>query len=127
MDMCAIDARTRVSLRSRALRVACLSLLTIGVALWSPRIYEYNVSIAPRGREATYVSLASLPYFLAKFLVGPTSGYLLDHYVPAKGVHHAATMWAIIGLSTMIGPVGMFLLRGWIGKKDPPKDEPAPA
>ena len=30
------------------------------------------------GREATYVSLAALPYFLAKFLVGPTSGYLLQ-------------------------------------------------
>lgn len=108
-------------------QIAMIVLLTIGEALWSPRIYEYNVSIAPRGREATYVSLASLPYFLAKFLVGPTSGYLLDHYVPAKGVHHAATMWAIIGFSTMVGPVGMFLLRGWIGKKDPPKEEAAAA
>jgi len=106
-------------------QIAMIIVLTIGEALWSPRLYEYNVSIAPRGREATYVSLASLPYFLAKFLVGPTSGYLLDRYVPANGPHHAAMLWAIIGFSTMLGPVGIFLLRGWIGKKDPPTEATA--
>lgn len=98
-------------------QIAMILVLTVGEALWSPRLYEYNVSIAPRGREATYVSLASLPYFLAKFLVGPTSGYLLEAYVPANGVRHAAILWAIIGISTMVGPIGIFLLRGWIGRK----------
>ncbi|MGZ3422116.1 MAG: MFS transporter [Polyangiales bacterium] len=99
-------------------QIGMILVLTVGEALWSPRLYEYNVSIAPRGREATYVSLASLPYFLAKFLVGPTSGYLLEAYCPANGVRHAAILWAIIGFSTMIGPIGIFLLRGWIGKNE---------
>jgi MFS family permease len=98
-------------------QIGMILVLTVGEALWSPRLYEYNVSIAPRGREATYVSLASLPYFLAKFLVGPTSGYLLEAYVPANGPRNAAILWAIIGMSTMIGPIGIFLLRGWIGQK----------
>lgn len=109
-------------------QLGMIVVLTIGEALWSPRLYEYNVSIAPRGREATYVSLAALPYFLAKFLVGPTSGYLLETYCPKDGVRHSAILWAIIGFSTMMGPIGIFLLRGWIGKKDeePKKtDEPA--
>ena len=103
-------------------QLGMIVVLTIGEALWSPRLYEYNVSIAPRGREATYVSLAALPYFLAKFLVGPTSGYLLETYCPKEGVRHSAILWAIIGFSTMMGPIGIFLLRGWIGKKD---EEPA--
>ena len=107
-------------------RSAMILVLTVGEALWSPRLYEYNVSIAPRGREATYVSLASLPYFLAKFLVGPTSGYLLSTYCPADGPRNGAILWAIIGMSTMLGPVGIFLLRGWIGRKDAPV-EGAPA
>lgn len=106
-------------------QVGMILLLTVGEALWSPRLYEYNVSIAPRGREATYVSLAALPYFLAKFLVGPTSGYLLNAYCPANGPRNSAVLWAIIGLSTMLGPVGIFLLRDLIQKKDEPAEEPA--
>lgn len=99
-------------------QVAMILVLTLGEALWSPRLYEYNVSIAPRGKEATYVSLAALPYFLAKFLVGPTSGYLLAAYCPAQGPRNPAVLWAIIGLTTMVGPVGIFLLRDLIQKKD---------
>jgi dipeptide/tripeptide permease len=101
-------------------QVGMILLLTIGEALWSPRLYEYNISIAPRGREATYVSLAALPYFLAKFLVGPTSGYLLAAYCPPTGPRQPAILWAIIGLSTMLGPVGIFALRNLIQKKDEP-------
>jgi len=105
------------------IQIGMILLLTIGEALWSPRLYEYNVSIAPRGREATYVSLAALPYFLAKFLVGPTSGYLLQEFCPAEGVRHASIMWLIIGLSTIIGPIGIWLGRGWMSKGH----EPAPS
>lgn len=105
-------------------QLGMILVLTVGEALWSPRLYEYNVSIAPRGREATYVSLAALPYFLAKFLVGPTSGYLLETYCPKEGLRQPHILWAIIGFSTIMGPIGIFLLRGWIGQKDEPKDEP---
>jgi MFS family permease len=101
-------------------QLGMILLLTVGEALWSPRLYEYNVSIAPRGREATYVSLAALPYFLAKFLVGPTSGYLLSAYCPAEGPRNPAVLWAIIGLTTMLGPIGIFFLRHTIQKKDEP-------
>jgi MFS family permease len=95
-------------------QIAMILVLTVGEALWSPRLYEYNIAIAPRGREATYVSLATLPYFLAKFLVGPTSGYLLDAFCPASGPRRAALLWAVIGLSTMLGPVGILLGRRWM-------------
>ena len=101
-------------------QLGMIAVLTIGEALWSPRLYEYNVSIAPRGREATYVSLAALPYFLAKFFVGPASGILLATYCPPEGPRNSAMMWGIIGMSTIIGPIGIWLLRGWIQKKDEP-------
>jgi hypothetical protein len=100
-------------------QLGMILVLTIGEALWSPRLYEYNVSIAPRGREATYVSLAALPYFLAKFLVGPTSGLLLARYVPEGGPFQAGTLWAIIGVSTMLGPIGIFSLRRYFVREEP--------
>lgn len=105
-------------------QLGMILFLTVGEALWSPRLYEYNLSIAPRGREATYVSLAALPYFLAKFLVGPTSGYLLNTYVPKEGPREAWIMWGVIGMTTMLGPIGIWLGRGWIAKSDPTKAEP---
>ncbi len=108
---------------SMAHQLGMIAVLTVGEALWSPRLYEYNVSIAPRGREATYVSLASLPYFLAKFLVGPTSGFLLTRYCPAEGPRNSGMLWGLIGMSTIIGPIGIWLLRGWIQKKDEPAAE----
>jgi len=100
-------------------QVAMILVLTLGEALWSPRLYEYNVAIAPRGREATYVSLAMLPYFLAKFLVGPASGYLLEAFCPAQGPRHPALLWAMIGLSTMVGPVGILAGRRWMTGERP--------
>lgn len=106
-------------------QLAMILTLTVGEALWSPRLYEYNVSVAPRGREATYVSLASLPYFLAKFLVTPSSGYLLAAFCPASGPRNPELMWAIIGVSTIIGPIAILLLRGWITKKPEPKETSA--
>ncbi len=75
---------------STPVQIFAIVLLTIGEALWSPRSHEYNVSIAPKGREATYVSLAVLPYFLAKFFVAMISGRLLTAYCPPQGERHSS-------------------------------------
>ncbi len=98
-------------------QIAMILMLTIGEAIWSPRHYEYTISIAPKGREALYVSLAALPFFFAKFFVGPTSGYLLQAYCPEEGLRRPAILWAIVGITTIAGPIGMYLLRGWIQNK----------
>lgn len=96
---------------STPIQITAIVVLTVGEALWSPRSYEYNVSIAPPGREATYVSLAVLPYFMAKFLVAMTAGKLLTAYCPPTGERHSSIMWVIIGLMTILGPVGILLFR----------------
>jgi hypothetical protein len=96
---------------STAIQITAIEVLTLGEALWSPRSYEYNVSIAPKGREATYVSLAVLPYFMAKFFVSMTAGKLLTAYCPPTGERHSATLWAIVGLTTMLGPIGILAFR----------------
>lgn len=106
-------------------QLGMILVLTVGEALWSPRLVEYNVSIAPRGREATYVSLSSFPYFFAKLLVGPTSGYLLSAYCPPEGPRNAAMLWAIIGMSTLLGPTAIWFGRNWISQATPPGDDDA--
>jgi dipeptide/tripeptide permease len=111
---------------STSIQIAGVVVLTVGEALWSPRSYEYNVSIAPKGREATYVSLAVLPYFVAKFFVAMIAGRLLTAYCPAEGPRNSAMLWIIVGLITIIGPVGILGLKKIIHPKAPP-ESPVPA
>jgi dipeptide/tripeptide permease len=106
-------------------------LLSIGECLWSPRLYEYTASIAPRGKEASYMGMSSLPMFFAKMVVGPMSGWLLATYCPAEGPRRSWVMWLIIGITTLVGPFLIIFLRGVIegGKKSdpvPPAAAPAP-
>jgi MFS family permease len=101
--------------------------LTIGEALWSPRLYEYNLSVAPKGRESTYISLAALPYFVAKLLVGPSAGALLPLFVPEHGPRNPAALWAIISGVTLLGPIGILFARKWITRKEEPATVPAAA
>jgi len=97
--------------------------LSIGEALWNPRLYEYTAAIAPKGQEASYMSLSFLPYFLAKFFVGMFSGNLLSHYCPQTGDRHSETLWLIIACMTLTTPVGLLLFGRFIrvheaGRKD---------
>jgi len=86
-------------------------LLSIGEALWSPRLYEYAAAIAPRGQEASYMALSLLPFFGAKLLVGGISGPLLTHFCPAEGPRNSSMMWLIIGGIALLTPVGSYLFR----------------
>lgn len=88
--------------------------LSLGEALWSPRLYEYSAAIAPQGQEASYMALSMLPYFLGKFFVGGMSGWLLEKYCPAVGPRDSATMWFLIGCMALITPVGTFIFRKYI-------------
>ncbi len=91
--------------------IGMIILLSIGECLWSPRLYEYTASIAPRGKEASYMGMSSLPMFFAKMAVGPMSGYLLKHYCPETGPRQSWIMWLVIGITTLIGPILIVLLR----------------
>lgn len=57
-------------------------ILAFGEALWSPRLYEYTATIAPEGREGTYMALATVPTFAATVATGGMSGWLLGLYCP---------------------------------------------
>ncbi len=102
-------------------------LLSIGECLWSPRLYEYTAMIAPRGREASYMGMSSLPMFFAKMAVGPMSGFLLAQYCPPTGERQSWKMWLIIGLTTLAGPLLILAFRRVIeGRGKGAEAAPAP-
>jgi len=86
-------------------------VLSIGEALWSPRLYEYTIFITEKGREGIYMALASSPMFIATLVTGTTSGYLLENFCPEKGEKHSGKMWLLIGLFTFSSPILLYLLK----------------
>jgi MFS family permease len=90
-----------------------LIVFSIGEAFYSPRVYEYAAAIAPKGQEASYGSLAYLPFLVGKLLVG-TGGWLLAAFCPEHGPRHSATMWLIFALAASIAPIGLLLFRRYI-------------
>ena len=89
-------------------------IFSIGESIWSPRLYEYAAAIAPKGQEASYMALSSLPFFFAKFFVGMLSGVMLEKYCPAQGIRNSGMLWFWVGVMAMITPAGMFLFRNKI-------------
>jgi MFS family permease len=102
------------------LYVVCLS---IGEAIYSPRLYEYAAAIAPKGQEASYMALSYLPFFLAKLLVAGISGKLLEMFCPAEGPRHSQTLWLVIALMTSVAPVGLIVFRRFIRVAEAGREE----
>jgi dipeptide/tripeptide permease len=102
--------------------LAQVVIFSFGELIWSPRLSEYTVTIAPKGREGSYMSMAALPMFIAKPLNGWLSGRLLTEYCP-KGVMNdivsgARTwyngpemMWLIFGTIALSSPILVLLLK----------------
>jgi hypothetical protein len=90
-----------------------LIVFSIGEAFYSPRVYEYAAAIAPPGQEASYGSLAYLPFLVGKLLVG-TGGWLLAAFCPEQGPRNPGTMWLIFALAASVAPIGLVLFRSYI-------------
>jgi POT family proton-dependent oligopeptide transporter len=91
-----------------------ITVLSLGEAIWSPRLYDYTMSVTKEGREGIYMALSSAPLFLAKLPVGIMSGYLLEKYCPPEGPRNSKIMWLIIGLTTITSPVLLTCCWGYI-------------
>lgn len=89
-------------------------ILSLGEAIWSPRFYDLTVSMAPEGREGTFVAMGAAPLFFAKFPVGLMSGYLLETYCPKEGERSSHTMWLIIWGTTMCSPIFLSVCQRWL-------------
>eukprot|EP00178_Gracilaria_changii_P016723 TRINITY_DN48035_c0_g1_i1.p1 TRINITY_DN48035_c0_g1~~TRINITY_DN48035_c0_g1_i1.p1 ORF type:complete len:695 (-),score=78.04 TRINITY_DN48035_c0_g1_i1:288-2372(-) len=97
--------------------------LSIGEAIYSPRVYEYTMEVSAHGSEGIYSSLSSAPLFSVKLLVGGMSGWLLSTFMPAHGAHHGTVIWTIIGVTSMTSPVLMCLLREYISPSGELEDD----
>ncbi|MHC4774406.1 MAG: MFS transporter [Planctomycetota bacterium] len=90
-----------------------VAVFTIGEAIWSPRLMQFTAEIAPGGKEGTYIALSYLPYFAAKLIVGPMSGWLVATYTPkdADSYPDHWMVWVWIGGMSAITPIILITMR----------------
>ncbi|MCK5808494.1 MFS transporter [bacterium] len=110
-----------------------IGVFTIGEAIWSPRMMQFTVEIAPKGKEGTYLGLAILPWFLAKFVVGPMSGIVLNAYTPLNEAGKAmdfypdhGKIWLWIGGMALLTPLSLLIFRKIFTHGVPGPDEETP-
>jgi hypothetical protein len=74
---------------------------------------QFTAEIAPKGKEGSYIALSYLPYFGAKFVVGPMSGWLLATYVPEGQASYPThfLVWLWIGIMASLSPLGLILFK----------------
>ncbi len=99
--------------------------LSIGEALWSPRLYDYTANVAPPGRVASYMAFSKVPMFFAKVGAGPASGFLLYHLCAEEGPRNTELMWIIVGASTLLSPLTLWLGRKFLDVESRRQDEAA--
>jgi len=104
--------------------------LSIGEAIWSPKLYELSTMSAPEGREGMYVAITMAPMYLASVPVGTLSGWALNRWCPkgAPESRHTQFMWFVLGLIGFTSPVLLFLFRNNLfrpGDDRPPENEDA--
>ena len=95
-----------------------ITVFTVGEAIWSPRLMQFTAEIAPKGKEGTYIALSVLPWFAAKFVVGPMSGILVAAYTPLDEAGKALSaypdhfmVWVWIGGMALLTPICLLLFR----------------
>ncbi len=122
--------------------VAFVVMLSLGEAAWSPRWYDYTMSVAPEGREGAFTALAAAPLFLATLPTGLMSGELLNRFCPASAEAacspggkpdpgafcHGRPMWGIIAGVTLASPVMIAICAPWLRPSEDARGaESAPA
>mmetsp|Transcript_18266 Transcript_18266/g.18340 ORF Transcript_18266/g.18340 Transcript_18266/m.18340 type:complete len:542 (-) Transcript_18266:20-1645(-) len=103
--------------------VCMVVVFSLGEAAWAPRVQDYTLTVAPEGREATFMALSNAPMLLAQVPLGLMSGVLISDYVPNEtdGSHtlqHPRVMWLIFGVFAMSSPLIMFLFESFIREPD---------
>jgi len=89
-------------------------VLSFGEALYSPRLYDYTANVAPPGRVTSYMAFSKVPMFFAKVGAGPASGFLLASLCAETGPRNTELMWIIVGGTTLISPLTLWLGRKWL-------------
>mmetsp|Transcript_7355 Transcript_7355/g.7206 ORF Transcript_7355/g.7206 Transcript_7355/m.7206 type:complete len:409 (-) Transcript_7355:38-1264(-) len=98
-------------------------IASVAESIFAPRLIDYTLQIAPKGKEGVFLAVAASPLPLSLIISGLMGGVLLSEYCPSEGERHCWKMWAIISGLTLFAVFLMITLRSWL---EQPKIEEQP-
>mmetsp|Transcript_11955 Transcript_11955/g.12030 ORF Transcript_11955/g.12030 Transcript_11955/m.12030 type:complete len:406 (+) Transcript_11955:169-1386(+) len=98
-------------------------LVSLGEAIYAPRLIDYTLQVAPKGREGIFLAVAASPLILSVIVAGLVAGILLDSYCPDDGERECWKMWAWISGMTALMPILMIVFRKYLEQPEH-EDEP---
>jgi MFS family permease len=114
--------------------IVSMVVFSFGEMMFSPRLSQYILAVAPTGQEGIYSSFAALPSFVRSTVVGFTSGLMLTIWCPEMRLYNGTmrplreiiesrtlpywntpeAMWLILTAAAIVGPICMVLMRKWL-------------
>ena len=77
--------------------------LSIGESIYSPRLLDYTIESAPKGKESVFLALANMPNSLGLLITGISSGYFMANFCPEEGdTQDCFLVWLLIGAYCVI-------------------------
>lgn len=115
------------------LNIVAMVIFSFGEMMFSPRLSQYILAVAPVGQEGIYSSFAALPGIARNAAVGYASGLLLTRWCPetrlldgtVQPLHKVIAsrtlpywetpeaMWLVLFVVAIVGPLLMLPLRRW--------------
>ncbi|CAG9326739.1 unnamed protein product [Blepharisma stoltei] len=88
--------------------------VSLGEAIHAPRIIDYTMEVATKGREGVFLSVAASPLAVGYIFTGLTAGPLLEEYCPEDGERECWKVWLFISIITFIATAVLFIFRKWL-------------
>jgi hypothetical protein len=87
-------------------------IISVGEAIYSPRLIDYTLQVAPKGKEAIYIGIANVPNFLSLLVTGISSGVLLTVFCPKTDNEKCDVIWLWIGGYSLFTCFALVALKG---------------
>jgi MFS family permease len=92
-------------------------VMSVGEAIYAPRLVDYTIAAAPKGKEAIYLGLSNMPNSLGLLMTGISSGFLLAEFCPQNGEKQCFWVWILIGLYCFIAFLIVLIFRPFFEDK----------
>lgn len=89
-------------------------IVSLGTAIFEPRLFDYLVLVSPPNQEALYMGTASMSYSISILTSGLMGGILLNEYVPEDGERQAYMLWIFVSIVSLFATLMMIIFRKWL-------------
>ena len=100
-----------------------VTILSIGESIYAPRLVDYTIEAAPKGKEAVYLAIGNIPNSLSLLIAGISSGLLMAELCPEDGEQkYCVGVWLSIAGYSLIPCLVVMLGKRLFQKRNINKD-----